>query len=374
VSQPPDALLLEAGRQLAICNACRYCEGYCAVFPALERRVDFSAGDVTHLANLCHDCRACYYACMYAPPHQFAVNPPAVLSSVRRRSYSQFLGPLAQRVSTRVESPYGVGLLGVVTTAVVTAIAVGSRGPAVLWQDRADASPYRVISYGALVAVIVVPFLLSLVTIVAAAARYWRETDGRLASVWNLRAHLAALSDAGQLRYLQGGGAECYYPDDHPSAARRYLHGLVAYGFSLCLLATVSAAVCQDLLSREPPYGLVSLPVLSGLLGGVALVVGTTGLIFLKSRADPAPMEEPHSAGYGFVVALDVLALTGLATLLARHGTGFGLVLVVHLSAVVVCIVLAPYTKFVHLVYRYLALVKEHLEREAAEVLQGAVA
>ena len=31
-------LLAEAERQLDICNACRYCEGYCAVFPALERR------------------------------------------------------------------------------------------------------------------------------------------------------------------------------------------------------------------------------------------------------------------------------------------------------------------------------------------------
>ena len=38
----------EAARQLVICNACRYCEGYCAVFPAMELRTSFSPGDVLY--------------------------------------------------------------------------------------------------------------------------------------------------------------------------------------------------------------------------------------------------------------------------------------------------------------------------------------
>ena len=74
-----------------ICNACRYCEGYCAVFPALERRTVLEPGDITQLANLCHDCRACYYACMYAPPHEFGVNPPQVLAAARQASYRAHL-------------------------------------------------------------------------------------------------------------------------------------------------------------------------------------------------------------------------------------------------------------------------------------------
>ena len=51
-------LLVEGKRQLDICNSCRYCEGYCAVFPALERRIDLTKADMVQLANLCHDCRA----------------------------------------------------------------------------------------------------------------------------------------------------------------------------------------------------------------------------------------------------------------------------------------------------------------------------
>ena len=58
--------LAEAQRQLDVCNACRYCEGLCAVFPALERRSLFTEGDVLFLANLCHDCRECFDACPFS--------------------------------------------------------------------------------------------------------------------------------------------------------------------------------------------------------------------------------------------------------------------------------------------------------------------
>src|SRR5262245_16357635 len=73
----------EAARLLQICNACRYCEGYCAVFPAMTRRLEFAQVDVHYLANLCHNCGACLHACQYAPPHEFGVNLPRSLARVR---------------------------------------------------------------------------------------------------------------------------------------------------------------------------------------------------------------------------------------------------------------------------------------------------
>ncbi len=54
---------IEVARQMQICNACRYCEGFCAVFPAMTRRLAFGKADVNYLANLCHNCGACYHAC-----------------------------------------------------------------------------------------------------------------------------------------------------------------------------------------------------------------------------------------------------------------------------------------------------------------------
>lgn len=50
--------LLQAARStVETCNACRYCEGYCAVFPAITLRRAFTSADITYLANLCHGCR-----------------------------------------------------------------------------------------------------------------------------------------------------------------------------------------------------------------------------------------------------------------------------------------------------------------------------
>ena len=80
----------EVERVLQICNACRYCEGFCAVFPAMTRRLEFPAADVHYLANLCHNCGACLHACQYAPPHEFAVNVPQALATVRGQTYADY--------------------------------------------------------------------------------------------------------------------------------------------------------------------------------------------------------------------------------------------------------------------------------------------
>jgi len=73
----------EAARLLEICNACRYCEGFCAVFPAMTRRLEFTQADIHYLANLCHNCGACLHACQYAAPHEFDVNIPKAMAKVR---------------------------------------------------------------------------------------------------------------------------------------------------------------------------------------------------------------------------------------------------------------------------------------------------
>jgi hypothetical protein len=85
---------IEVARQMQICNACRYCEGFCAVFPAMTRRLEFGKADVHYLANLCHNCGACYHACQYAPPHEFAVNVPKAMARVRP-TYASYAWPAA---------------------------------------------------------------------------------------------------------------------------------------------------------------------------------------------------------------------------------------------------------------------------------------
>ncbi len=87
--QAVDALK-EADRLMTVCNSCRYCEGLCAVFPAMEMRRAFTTGDLNYLANLCHACGACYVDCQFAPPHEFNVNVPKTLATLRADSWERW--------------------------------------------------------------------------------------------------------------------------------------------------------------------------------------------------------------------------------------------------------------------------------------------
>ena len=80
---------------MTVCNSCRYCEGLCAVFPAMEMRRAFSDGDLNYLANLCHGCGACYTDCQFSPPHEYNVNVPQTLAIARAESYAAYAWPRA---------------------------------------------------------------------------------------------------------------------------------------------------------------------------------------------------------------------------------------------------------------------------------------
>jgi citrate/tricarballylate utilization protein len=233
-----------------------------------------------------------------------------------------------------------------------------------LWPSGGEDSPYDVVPYGPLLAVILLPTVWSAVIAGRALVLYWRETHGPLRDLLAPRAVAQAVWYAARLRYLRGGGDECYYPDADPSPARRRLHAAVFYGFLGCTLSTVSAAIMQDFLGSDPPYPYLSVPVVSGTLGGIAMVVGCTGLMVLKRRSDPVPAEgRMVSHDMGFLTALNALAGTGILVLLARASAIFPALLIVHLATIVACFAIFPYTKFMHFTYRFLALVKENLDR-----------
>jgi citrate/tricarballylate utilization protein len=358
-----DDLLAEAERQLNICNSCRYCEGYCAVFPALERRTVLEAGDITQLANLCHDCGACLQACMYAPPHEFGVDPPAILSAVRLASYHHYLPPAGRLRPGWLRPGWRAGrgtraMAAALVAPALLALVAATEGIGAL---LGHGSPYRVIPYPALLVTVLLPCAWSIAIMLRALTAYWHETHGPLRDLAGWRALTTALVQAARLRYLRGGGAECPYPGDDPSPARRRLHAAVAGGFALCFAATVAAAFLQDIMGVSPPYPLLSAPVILGTAGGISLLAGCAGLSLLKRRRDPAP----GVADYGLLFGLGLLALTGLLTLAFRDTPAFGLILVIHLATIVICFAIAPYTRMVHAAYRILAIVADTTEQSA---------
>lgn len=341
----------EARRQIEICNACRYCEGFCAVFPAMTRQKAFADGDLTQLANLCHNCRGCYYACQYTAPHEFALNIPAALAEVRVQSWERLARP---RALARLFQTHGVAMAGLL----VVALAWFFWALTALRPD-AGAGFYAYLAHNTLVAIFLPAFLLPLALMALSIRDYWREIGGGPVRLAHL---LQALQAAAQMKNLSGGhGDGCNFESgDRFSDRRRIFHQLMMYGFLLCFAATSSGTILHYAFGWQAPYPPLSLPKLLGVPGGLMMVAGAAGLAVLKLRADPALGAARVWGGeMAFILLLGAVALTGLA-LYAATGTGLvAPLLALHLATVMVLFLLLPFSKMVHGFYRLAALVAE---------------
>jgi citrate/tricarballylate utilization protein len=98
------------------------------------------------------------------------------------------------------------------------------------------------------------------------------------------------------------------------------------------------------------------------------MVVGTTGLLYLKWRSDRTPAAETMlNMDVAFLVLLLLTSLTGLLLLALRETAIMGILLVIHLGMVAGLFITAPYGKFAHVIYRYAALVRYTIEQRRAE-------
>jgi citrate/tricarballylate utilization protein len=357
----------EARRQLSICNACRYCEGFCAVFPALQRRANFLSGDVSQLANLCHNCKGCYYACQYTPPHAFAVNLPQVLSEARAESYAAYAWP--PRLAGLFERNGVIISLVAALAVAVLLISVGIAGePGTLFAvRRGPGAFYQVIPWGVMSGLAGATLLYAMLAMTIGAVRFWRHSGSPdHPARGGSRPAVQAAGDVLTLRNLGGGGHGCNDKDGGFSVARRRLHHLLFYGFMLCFASTTVAWIYDHFLGLIAPYPLLSLPVVLGTLGGVGMMVGAGGLFWLKVVADQAPAARNLiGADVALLLLLFLVAATGLLLLALRSTGAMALLLAVHLGLVLALFLMLPYSKFVHGLYRSLALLRDRRERAA---------
>ncbi|KRE18332.1 tricarballylate utilization protein B [Bosea sp. Root381] len=349
---------------MTVCNSCRYCEGLCAVFPAMEMRRSFSDGDLNYLANLCHNCGACYYDCQFSPPHEFAVHVPATLAEVRTQSYAHYAWP---RAFAGVFERNGL-FIAVALAAAVTAFIAGFVAwtePAVLFGVHTGPGAfYRLMPHNTMVAIFGLAFLYANVAIAMGARAFWRDIGAPGAIPGDRRSLWQAVKDAGSLRYLDGGRAGCMNAGERPDDRRRVYHHLTFYGFMLCFGSTSTATLYHYLLGMQAPYPWYDLPVLLGTLGGIGLVIGPIGLIAEKWRRDPQLREgTPYGMDAAFLLMLLLTSVTGLALLFLRATPAMGLLLALHLGVVFALFVTMPYGRFVHGIYRFLALVRAAQER-----------
>jgi citrate/tricarballylate utilization protein len=352
-----------ARREMEICNACRYCEGFCAVFPAMELRREFTNGDLSYLANLCHSCRGCYYACQYAPPHEFGINLPKTFAEVRAQSYEEYawpgvLGRLFHRNGTIVSLATAAGIALVLVLAMLL-----QRSEVLYGTHRGPGAFYAVIPWGVMTAVAGATFLFAILAFIVGGVKFWRDTGG--GGVRELRPFGDAIRDILTLRNLGGGGDGCNDRDESFSHTRRWLHHLMFYGFMLCFAATAVATLYDHFLGLQAPYPFFSMPVQLGFWGGLGLMAGTGGLIWVKIVGDRAPMAQHlMGADFALLVLLFLSSATGLLLLALRETSAMGVLLAVHLGVILALFLLLPYSKFVHGIYRSLALLRYAKERE----------
>ena len=351
----------EVARQMQICNACRYCEGFCAVFPAMTRRLEFGKADVHFMANLCHNCGSCLHACQYAPPHEFAVNVPQAMAKVRLQTYADYawppaLGALYKRNGLTLSVALALGL------ALFLILILRGGGLA----QSGAAGSYVMLSHNLMVGLFAPVFLFAVMALGLGVRRFWREitpaTSGAaLTAPAATEATLAVL----RMKYLDGGHGEgCNNEDDAFTLSRRRAHHLTFYGFMLCFAATVSATVYHYLLGRPAPYDLNSLPKLLGAVGGVSLMLGTIALFWLNRQRHPLHGDAAQKPmDLGFIALLFVTSASGLALWGARGTPALALLLCLHLGAVMALFLTLPYGKFAHGVFRVAALLRHAVEK-----------
>lgn len=350
----------EADRMLQICNACRYCEGFCAVFPAMTRRLTFASADIHYLANLCHNCSACYQACQYAPPHEFAVNIPRVLAQVRRTTYIDYAWPASIASLYRRRSACAAVVIGILCTLFLGLLSVSFHAPAFA---PLAGNFYAVLPHETLITVFGIVFLCACFALGKGVSRFWRAIGP--AAHMSAGAAIEAAGDVFTLKYLGGGqGQGCNESDDRFTLWRRRFHHLTFYGFLMCFASTSVATIYHYVFAWYAPYPINSLPVVLGIVGGAGLVLGPLGLLGLSQRRalEHADLEQVP-LDRGFSVLLLLIAATGLGLMLARDSRFMTLLLIIHLGVVLALFVTMPYGKFAHGVYRTATLLKFAIER-----------
>jgi len=157
------------------------------------------------------------------------------------------------------------------------------------------------------------------------------------------------------------------FADCEANSIRYYGHLGIFYGFMLCFITTSIVAGCiwlemvfpqwEDFLL--PPWSLFSVVKVLGNAGGLAIVAGCTIVLYNRyANKEKAGAFTYQDALFTWVVLL--VAITGLVTQFARM-TDIALVAYlvygIHLVLVFFLLAYLPYSKFMHMVFRFVALV-----------------
>lgn len=351
----------KAKRDMEICNSCRYCESVCPVFPQITQYRTFDEAKINYLANLCHNCKACYHGCQYAPPHEFAVNIPKTFSEIRVDSYTRYAFPRAfGKLFANNATVVSIMIALCIFLLFVGGIALNNGGS--LWVPyNGEGSFFQVIPLSLMSGVPLVVCTFVMVVFVVGFVRFWRDNGDELSDLKDISLWVLALKSVATMKHLNGGDNAhgCNHVDDRFQHNRRWYHQAVMYGFLLTFLSTSIASFYHYVLGISAPYDYFSLVVITGTVGGILIVIGCVGLMSIKMKTDPKPVSQQLlGMDYAFIISLALVSFTGLILLAFRETALMPTLLCLHLGFVLAFFALMPYSKFVHSLYRLAALLK----------------
>jgi citrate/tricarballylate utilization protein len=289
---------------------------------------------------------------------------PQVLAVARNESYAAYVWPRAF-AGAFARNGLVISLIAALSVAAfIFGFAAYNDRQILFGVHSGPGAFYKLMPHNAMAALFGAAFLYAIAALVMGVRAFWRDIGEPIGMRTDAGSILQAIRDAGELRYLDGGGVGCFNEDDRPTDRRKIFHHLTFYGFVLCFAATCVATLYHYLLARAAPYPWWDLPVVLGTLGGIGLLIGPVGLLAEKWKRDPVLVDETRTGmDTAFIAMLFLTSLTGMALLLLRDTPAMGPLLALHLGVVFSLFVTMPYGKFVHGIYRFVALVRYAQER-----------
>ena len=324
----------------------------------MTRRLEFNIADVHFMSNLCHNCGACLHACQYAPPNEFGVNIPQSMAKVRLETYQTYAWP---KQLGSIYQKNGLALTMLTSIAIILFLLSLQTSSTGLFNTNTDANFYAIFPHNSMAMIFGSVFLLVVLALTIGVRGFWQQVSN---DPMMLGAAKNATHDVLTLKNLGGGHQQgCNEADDAFSLWRRRFHHMTFYGFLLCFAATSVATLFHYLLGWQAPYSYTSLPVILGTVGGLGLIVGPIGLLYLNRKRHPLHGDAAQKPmDIGFIASLLAISLSGLALLALRHTSFMGILLCVHLGFVMGFFLMMPYGKFAHGIFRSAALLKNAIE------------
>ncbi|MDL2272028.1 hypothetical protein LJC23_03235 [Desulfovibrio sp. OttesenSCG-928-I05] len=366
-------LPLEASQSatLRACAACRQCEAYCAVFPALATRdADRREADVALLSHLCHDCGCCREACQYADPHPFAVDMPASLFPLAAAARKRLLAlPLPGSFVPAARTPHDAArhawfstiAAALVCVALVFGAALALNGPETLFTRHLGSGAfYEVLPRTALMLLFPLAALAIATLWGWGAVRLWRELGANLRGLRSIPSHYRAIKV-----FLQPQGSPtgvkhgALPPELGFSGRRRFFRHVVGYGVLLVLLAFILGFIEENFMGRYAPFPLLSGPVVVASLGALLVIAGSCVLLSLRSP-------QGERGGASFVFLLLLLSLSGLALIAFYETHAMGSLLCLHVGLLLALFTRLPFAEGADGFFRYIAALRFIQERRRA--------